>query len=83
MTLRAPLHQFKFSRGLLLARLRMDRLAEETSENEGMREHLAKSSDPICWEKGRIERCGGAWHYIAADETGPGWATVRQGGGNT
>ncbi|MEI9904042.1 MAG: hypothetical protein WDN06_08680 [Asticcacaulis sp.] len=69
MMLKAPLHFFKLSRGQLLARL--DRLAEEASENEGMAEHAAKAVDPIRWESGRLERSGGTWYYVAADETGP------------
>lgn len=33
----------------------------------GIREHLAMSRDPICWETGRIERCDGTWHYICTE----------------
>lgn len=69
MTLKAPLHVFKFSRGHLRARL--DRLAEEVSENEGMAEHVAKAGNPIRWESGRLVRSGGGWYHVTADEAGP------------
>jgi hypothetical protein len=34
----------------------LDRIAEESSENEGMAEHAQKALDPIKWEKSRIQR---------------------------
>ena len=73
MSLKAPLHYFKFSRGQLMARL--DRLAEEASESEGMAEHPLKAADPIRWDAGRLERSGGKYYYVAADDTGPGATT--------
>ncbi|ESQ76679.1 hypothetical protein [Asticcacaulis sp. AC402] len=77
MTSTAPLHFFKVSRARIKARVSLDRLAEEVSENEGMAEHPAKGSDPIMWEKGRIRRFGGAWHYCAAEASGPGYPAKR------
>ena len=64
---KAPLHSFRYSRGTILARL--DRLAEEASETDGMAEHADKADDPIRWENGRLTRSGGAWCYVVMDDS--------------
>jgi hypothetical protein len=65
MIVKAPLHSFIFARGRLRALI--DRMSEEVSENDGMREHPSKADDPIRWEAGRLERCGGQYFYVADD----------------
>ena len=72
MTPKVPLHFFRLSRGLSATRIRLSRLAEEVSENEGMPEHAHKAADPIKWDINRIQRIGDAYVYVATDAFGPG-----------
>ncbi len=76
MTPKVPLHFFRLSRGLSSARIRLSRLAEEVSENEGMPEHARKAADPITWDLSRIQRIGDIYVYVAADAFGPGREVV-------
>ena len=77
MTLKAPVHLFKMSRGRRTQSLRPAQPAGPTGDivvqKINLRDHLANSRDAIRWDSGRIERSGAGWLYVAADDLGAGW----------
>ncbi len=78
MSLKAPLHIFKFSR--IPSPGPRDRLAEEAGPSEDLHALTGSSVDSLRWEAGRLLRSSGSWYFNAADQTGPVLPVTRQTG---